>query len=241
MLRFLSRWRAFHRDERGQAMLETAILLPALLALFLGLWHHVLLQQAQTRSLLAARHVAWASSYLHESNARAKARASAFFPAGTTLETTAKGIESKNDARNFAAWAAALVAEPDEGMEWSEGTVQATVPALPAAAPLPPGRGAAGEERSFLAEIKTHPETCYAVNRSPDTEVYFLKALVLPLFRLDRVAATALPNFLKQTLLKAISKAVTPEGAGDETKALIGVVLDLVAGGLERIFGAIFD
>ena len=44
--------------DSGQAMIEACILIPVLLSLFLGLWHHALLGHAQTRSLLAARHAA---------------------------------------------------------------------------------------------------------------------------------------------------------------------------------------
>jgi len=60
--------RRLRLGDSGQAMLEACILIPVLLSLFLGLWHHALLSQAQTRSILAARHVAWARATLNKSD-----------------------------------------------------------------------------------------------------------------------------------------------------------------------------
>ena len=236
----MSRISAFWGDERGQAMLETAIVVPALLALFLGLWQHVLLELAQTRAFLAARHVAWASSYLHESDANAQKRAKAFFPDGADVSATCKGITTKNEAANAAAQVALVMADPEKGKDWSEATVQATVPALPYAAPLPPG---GGKDRwavpDFLAAVKTHAETCYAVNRCPGTVAYFPKAIVLPICRLDLVAAKMIPRLFRMFIIKGLKAGMFGD-LDDDTKAILGVVFDVVLDGVEKLIGWLF-
>lgn len=233
----LARLRAFHANEEGQAMLETAIVLPALLALFLGLWGHVLLELAQTRSFLAARHVAWASSYLHESDSAAGKRAKAFFPEGAAVTATCKGIATKNQSANLAAQVALIFADPATGSDWSEAKVQATVPALPYAAPDLPG---AGSVPGFLGAVKTHEETCYAINRSPDTVAYFIKALGLPIVRLDLVASKMIPRLFRILIIKGLKTAIG-NGRSDDTKLILGLVFDLVLDGVEHLVGWIFD
>ena len=240
MERVLSRISAFWGDERGQAMLETAIVVPALLALFLGLWQHVLLELAQTRAILAARHVAWASSYLHESDADAQKRAKAFFPDGAAVSATCKGISTKNEAANAAAQVALVFADPETGKDWSEATVQATVPALPFAAPLPPGGGPnRGAVPDFLASVKTHAETCYAVNRCPGTVAYFIKAVVLPICRLDLVAAKMIPRLFRILIVKGLKSALFG-GQDDATKEILGVIFDVVLDGVDKLVDRIF-
>jgi hypothetical protein len=241
MERVLSRIFRFHADERGQAMLETAIVVPALLALFLGLWQHVLLELAQTRAFLAARHVAWASSYLHESDANAQKRAKAFFPDGAEISATCKGITTKNEAANLAAQVALVFADPEKGKDWSEATVQATVPVLPYAAPLPPG---GGQDRwavpDFLGSVKTHAETCYALNRCAGTRAYFIKSVVLPVFRLDLVAAKMIPRLFRIYIVKGLKSAMFGD-KDDDTKAILGVIFDVVLDGVEKLINWIFS
>ena len=240
MERVLSRIFRFHSDERGQAMLETAIVVPALLALFLGLWQHVLLELAQTRAFLAARHVAWASSYLHESDGNAQKRAKAFFPDGADVSATCTGITTKNEAANAAAQVALLFADPETGKDWSEAKVQATVPLLPYAAPLPPG---GGQDRwsvpDFLGSVKTHAETCYAVNRCPGTVAYFPKAIGLPICRLDLVAAKMIPRLFRIYIVKGLKSAMFGD-KDDDTKAILGLFFDVVLDGLEKLVDVIF-
>lgn len=219
-------------------MLETAIVLPALLALFLGLWQHVLLELAQTRAFLAARHVAWASSYLHESDSAAQKRAKAFFPSGAAVTASCKGISTKNEAANLAAQVALVFADPEKGKDWSEAKVQATVPALPYAAPDPPGGRFSAPD--YLGTVKTHEETCYAVNRSPGTVAYFVKAIGLPICRLDLVAAKMIPRLFRTYILKGLKAAMFGD-QDDDTKAILGVIFDVVLDGVEKLVDWIFD
>lgn len=237
MERVLSRFFAFWSDEEGQAMLETALLVPVLLALFLGLWQHVLLESAQTRAFLAARHVAWASSYLHESDKDAQKRAKAFFPEGADVTVSVNGISTKNEAANLAAQVALVFADPETGKDWSEAKVKATVPALPYAAPDSPGGQYAVE--GFLGAVSTHEETCYAVNRCPGTRAYFVKAIGLPIFRLDLVAAKMIPRLFRTYLIQGI-KAAMFDGMDDDTKEILGVIFDVVLDGVEKLVDWIF-
>lgn len=238
MEKLASRFSAFWGDERGQSMLETALLVPALLALFLGLWQHVLLELAQTRSILAARHAAWASAYLHENASSATKRARAFFPEGAVLALSAEGQDSENKASNFSAQLAAAMTPPDQGKAWSKATVQATVPRLPFAAPESPGGQYAVE--GFLDAVTTHEETCYSVNRSPDTSLYVLRALALPLTRLDILAVKAFTHFLRDKLMDVIKEALIGEG-GDATSEILDGVIDVITDGLEDLIDFLFD
>lgn len=212
-------------------MLEVAVLLPALLALWLGLWRHVLLELAQTRSVLAARHLAWASSRLHESGSAAQKRAKDFFPPRATVAVEVEGMSPTNDMRNLAASVGAILAQPDAGKEWSRATVAAALPALPFAAPLPPGGKA---DRRPVPPLSTHPETCYAVNRSTDTAAYFVKAFALPVLRADLTAGKMGPRALMGLVLDGLKSAVFGE-MGDESEAMLSLLMDGLVSPIERI------
>jgi hypothetical protein len=237
MKRVLSRFSAFWGDERGQAMLETALLVPALLALFLGLWQHVLLELAQTRSILAARHLAWASSFLHEGTEAAKKRANDFFPANATLSVEVEGYSVTNDMRNLAAAVGAILAKPDEGEEWSRATVKADLPVLPHAAPLP--LGGTGELGKVLS-LPTREENCWAVNRSTDTRAYFVKAFALPILRADLTLGKMGPRILMDYLLDKLKEAVFGE-MDDETENMLSLLIDGLIEPIKRIIEEILD
>ena len=142
--------------DSGQAMVEACILIPVLLSLFLGLWHHAILNQAQTRSLLAARHVAWARATLDKSDSDLPKYASPFFPAGTTLH-----IEAERRQGTYAeyynmltAYCAAFTIVPNDNQH--QITFSVDVPALPFAPPQSPGQHQCGF-LDFLAKATTRP------------------------------------------------------------------------------------
>lgn len=150
---------AFRRPrlgDCGQAMLEACVLLPVLLALFLGLWHHALLSQAQTRSILAARHVAWARATLNKSDSELKKYAAPFFPAGTTLHIKAERQTSTyaDYHNNLVSYCATFTAIDNDNQH--KITLSADVPALPFAPPVSPGRPETGF-MDFLSKATTHP------------------------------------------------------------------------------------
>ena len=117
--------------DSGQAMLEACILIPVLLALFLGLWHHAILSQAQTRSLLAARHVAWARATLAASDSELKKYAAPFFPSNTTLHISATNRTSTYaEFRNMLiTYCAVFTIVDHDNQYWV--SLSADVPALP--------------------------------------------------------------------------------------------------------------
>lgn len=137
-------------------MIEACILIPVLLSLFLGLWHYALLSQAQTRSLLAARHVAWARATLNKSDANLKQVAAPFFPSGTTLHITTERQTSTYAEyhNNLISYCAIFTAIPNDNQHTI--TLSADVPALPFAPPQLPGRTDPGY-LGFLAKATTHP------------------------------------------------------------------------------------
>lgn len=142
--------------DSGQAMIEACILIPVLLSLFLGLWHYALLSQAQTRSLLAARHVAWARATLNKSDADLKKYAAPFFPSGATLHITADRQASTYAEyhNNLVSYCAIFTAIPNDNQH--KITLSADVPALPFAPPPSPGRTESGY-LDFLAKATTRP------------------------------------------------------------------------------------
>jgi hypothetical protein len=145
-----------HLGDSGQAMIEACILIPVLLSLFLGLWHYALLSQAQTRSILAARHVAWARATLDVDDSKLKTYAAPFFPVGTALDVQAERQTSTYaDYYNMlTSYCAAFTIVDNDNQH--KITLSASVPALPFAPPQAPGRNQAGY-LDFLAKAQTHP------------------------------------------------------------------------------------
>jgi Flp pilus assembly protein TadG len=142
--------------DSGQAMLEACVLIPVLLSLFLGLWHYALLSQAQTRSLLAARHAAWARATLNKSDSDLQQYAAPFFPTGTTLHIQAERQASTYAEyhNNLVSYCAIFTAIDNDNQH--RITLSADVPALPFAPPQSPGRTESGT-MDFLAKATTHP------------------------------------------------------------------------------------
>ena len=137
-------------------MLEACILIPVLLSLFLGLWHHALLSQAQTRSILAARHVAWARATLDKSDSELNKYAAPFFPSGATIRIEAERQTSTYAEyhNNLVSYCAIFTALDNDNQH--KITLSADVPALPFAPPPSPGRTETGF-MDFLAKASTHP------------------------------------------------------------------------------------
>lgn len=146
----------FHTDG-GQALAEACIVIPVLLMLFLGLWHHSLAQLTQTRTHLAARHVAWARASLNKSSSDAKKYANAFFPTGTKLDVKVEEATSYTDyANNLVSLCTALTMPKNNRPGQVKAKVAATVPALPFAPPKSPGQyGAKTYDSAFLGAVKT--------------------------------------------------------------------------------------
>ena len=142
--------------DSGQAMVEACILIPVLLSLFLGLWHHALLSQAQTRSILAARHVAWARATLNVSDADLKKYATPFFPTNATLSIQAERQTSTYAEyhNNLVSYCAIFTAVENDNQH--KITLSASIPALPFAPPQSPGQHQSGF-LDFLAKANTHP------------------------------------------------------------------------------------
>ena len=142
--------------DSGQAMLEACILIPVLLALFLGLWHHAILSQAQTRSLLAARHVAWARATLAASDSELKKYAAPFFPSNTTLHISATNRTSTYaEFRNMLiTYCAVFTIVDHDNQYWV--SLSADVPALPFAPPQAPGQHDT-HILDFLGKATTEP------------------------------------------------------------------------------------
>ena len=142
--------------DSGQAMVEACILIPVLLSLFLGLWHHAILTQAQTRSLLAARHVAWARATLNTSDSDLKKYAAPFFPSGSTLHIAAERRQGTYAEyyNMLTAYCAAFTIVPNDNQH--QITFSVDVPALPFAPPQSPGQHQTGFA-DFLAKAQTHP------------------------------------------------------------------------------------
>ena len=142
--------------DSGQALLEACILIPVLLALFLGLWHYAILSQAQTRSLLAARHVAWARATLDTGDNDLKKYAAPFFPSNTTFH-----IEAERQTSTYAEYYNLLtlycsVFTIVDNDNQHRITFSADVPALPFAPPQAPGQHDSGI-LDFLAKATTAP------------------------------------------------------------------------------------
>ena len=142
--------------DSGQAMLEACILIPVLLSLFLALWHHALLSQAQTRSILAARHVAWARATLNTSDSDLKKYATPFFPTNATLTIKAERQASTYAEyhNNLISYCAIFTAITNDNQH--KITLSASIPALPFAPPQSPGQHQSGF-LDFLAKANTHP------------------------------------------------------------------------------------
>lgn len=166
--------------DSGQAMLEACILIPVLLSLFLGLWHHALLGHAQTRSLLAARHAAWARATLDASDADLKKYAALFFPSNTVLHITAERQASTYSEyrNNLTSICAVFTAIPNDNQH--KITLSADVPALPFAPPPSPGRRESGA-MDFLAKAATRPVTVVRnyCGEKPQMEILSLIAFMI--------------------------------------------------------------
>jgi hypothetical protein len=176
-------WRFIRHEDGGQAMAEACVVIPVLLMLFLGLWQHSLLQMAQTRAELAARHVAWARAVLGKDEKDAKGYAAKFFPSGTTLDVEQDGSASYTDyGNNLTGICTSLFPIKGGGKGQYKATVTATVPALPVATPKSPGKqGETGGAWDYLASVKTHGATV-VWNNSEEQPTNYTFPLLLFIF-----------------------------------------------------------
>ena len=199
--------------DSGQAMLEACILIPVLLSLFLGLWHHAMLSQAQTRSLLAARHVAWARATKNVSDSSLKKYAAPFFPAGASLDVKAERRASTYSeySNNLTSYCAIFTAIPNDNQH--KITLSASVPALPFAPPKSPGRAESGF-LDFLAKAQTRPVVVVRNYCGEQPQMAVLTLLAFIVLRPDllieagvQIAISEIFNKLMESLGEIIGKS----------------------------------
>lgn len=209
--------RFFLREDGGQAMAEACIVIPVLLMLFLGLWQHSLVQLAQTRTALAARHVAWARAVLDKKESDAKGYAAKFFPSGTTLDVTQDGSASFTKySNNLTDICTSLFPIKGGGKGQYKATVAATVPALPVAAPKSPGkRGAEGGAWDFLASVKTQGSTVVWNNSEEQPTNYTFPLLVFMIARPELLIELGVTIAISEAfaqLMSQLAKVISQSG-----------------------------
>lgn len=209
--------RFFLREDGGQAMAEACVVIPVLLMLFLGLWQHSLAQLAQTRTALAARHVAWARAVLGKGESDAKGYAAKFFPAGTTLDVTQEDSASFTDySNNLTGICTSLFPIKGGGKGQYKATVAATVPALPVAAPKSPGkRGAEGGAWDFLASVKTQESTVVWNNSQEQPANYTFPLLIFIIARPELLVELGISIAISEIfayMMKSLSELIGQSG-----------------------------
>ena len=223
-------------DDSGQAMLEACILIPVLLSLFLGLWHHALLTQAQTRSVLAARHVAWARATLNTSDADLKKYAAPFFPSNTTFSIPAPERQQSTYAEYhnlLTDCCAALTIVSNANQH--KITFSVSVPALPFAPPQAPGQHQSGF-MDFLAKAQTQPVVIVRnyCGEEPMSEILSLIAFIV--CRPDLLVEAGIKIAISEifyNLMEKLGEAFGESGFFKDFMDKIGL------GFLEDIFGEI--
>ena len=190
--------------DSGQAMLEACILIPVLLSLFLALWHHALLSQAQTRSILAARHVAWARATLNTSDSDLKKYATPFFPTNATLTIKAERQASTYAEyhNNLVSYCAIFTAIPNDNQH--KITLSAKIPALPFAPPQSPGQHESGF-MDFLASAETHPVVVVRNYCGEQPQMVVLTLLAFTVLRPDLLVEAGIEIAISECFVKLMS------------------------------------
>lgn len=119
--------------EKGQAMIEAAIVLPVYLALFIGVFYFSLRSMNQGRAAMAARHGAWAGSKGHYDKVEQRVRM--FFPATNQVRVSKAKVEVDPGSRFIGSLVNLLSA--DTLKENVSVTVTYVEPPFPYAAPDP--------------------------------------------------------------------------------------------------------
>ena len=190
--------------DSGQALLEACILIPVLLALFLGLWHYAILSQAQTRSLLAARHVAWARATLDTGDNDLKKYAAPFFPSNTTFH-----IEAERQTSTYAEYYNLLtlycsVFTIVDNDNQHRITFSADVPALPFAPPQAPGQHDSGI-LDFLAKATTAPVVVVRNYCGEQPQMVILTLLAFTVLRPDLLVEAGIEIAISECFVKLMS------------------------------------
>ena len=212
-------------DDSGQAMLEACIVIPALLALFLGLWHHALLSQAQTRSLLAARHVAWARATLDVDDGELRKYAVPFFPTNATLHVEAERRQGTySEYYNMLTLYCASFTIVDNDNQ-HKITLSADVPALPFAPPQAPGQRDS-HVLDFLAQATTDPVVVVRNYCGEKPKLEILSLLCFMCLRPDLVVEAGLKITIGEAyakFMKYLGEAIGESGKFSEFMEKIGL------------------
>ncbi len=211
--------------DSGQAMVEACILIPVLLALFLGLWHHAILSQAQTRSILAARHVAWARATLDAGDSDLKKYAAPFFPANATLH-----IEAERQTSTYAEYYNMLtfycsVFTIVDNDNQHKITFSADVPALPFAPPRSPGQPSSGF-MDFLSKATTEPVVVVRNYCGEKPRMEILSLLCFTCLRPDLLVEAAIKITIGEAyaqFMKYLGEAIGESGKFSEFMEKIGL------------------
>ena len=211
--------------DSGQALLEACILIPVLLALFLGLWHYAILSQAQTRSLLAARHVAWARATLDTGDNDLKKYAAPFFPSNTTFH-----IEAERQTSTYAEYYNLLTLYCSiftivDNDNQHRITFSADVPALPFAPPQAPGQYDRGI-LDFLAKATTAPVVVVRNYCGEKPRMEILSLLCFMCLRPDLLAEAAIKITIGEAFaqfMKFLGEAIGESGWFSEFMEKIGL------------------
>lgn len=223
--------------DSGQAMIEACVVIPVLLALFLGLWHHALLSQAQTRSILAARHVAWARATLNKSDSELKKYAAPFFPAGTKLHIKAERKTSTyaDYRNNLISYCATFTAIRNDNQH--KITLSADIPALPFAPPVSPGRPETGF-MDFLSTATTHPVVVVRNCCDETPRMIILSLLAFTVLRVDLLVEAAIKIAISE-VFELVLKSLSDAGAGS---SFFGKFMDSIGlGSLGDVFSNIIN
>ena len=218
-------------------MLEACILIPVLLSLFLGLWHHALLSQAQTRSILAARHVAWARATLNTKDSDLKKYATPFFPSNATLSIQAERQTSTYAEyhNNLVSYCAIFTAVENDNQH--KITLSASVPALPFAPPQSPGHTESGF-MDFLSTAQTHPVVVVRNYCGEQPQMVILTLIAFTVLRPDLLVEAGIKIAISECFVKLMS--ALGEMIGESS--WFGKFMEkLGLGFLEDIFGKIAE
>jgi len=216
-------------------MLEACILIPVLLSLFLGLWHHSILSQAQTRSILAARHVAWARATLNTADSDLKKYATPFFPTDATLTIKAERKTSTYSEyhNNLVSYCAIFTAIPNDNQH--KITLSAKIHALPFAPPPSPGP-ADSHMLDFLATAQTHPVVVVRNYCGEQPQMVILSLIAFTVLRPDLLVESGIEISISECfvdLMNALGEIIGESTAFGKFMEKLGL------GFLDDVFGEI--